>query len=392
MQPVSRTKQGLIYALVVSLLATFVLAAGIPAATAHDTPARPAEQPAQVTTIRVGTVPVMVFAPLFVADSKGYFADENLVVEILRNPGGSEPLAPLATDELDVVLGGAGAGLFNYAKRNLDLNDDPGFRIVAGLHMERQPMSSPLVVSKARYDSGEITSVEDLAGGRVAINAPGAATEYWMYKALEEGGLTFDDVQLVAVAFPDVAAALTTESTDRIDAAILGEPLVSLAELDELVVRLDDDFIDGFMATYVYMANGFIADNPEAATGFLRAYLRAVRDLEAEDAWQSGGIAAILEEYTNVPEDINRNAARPYYPVNGEVNRDDLATLQTYFMDKGDLSYEEPLDIDLMIDESLLEAALEDVGRVEVEDDSADDTNDDEVTDDPQATEEPSDG
>jgi NitT/TauT family transport system substrate-binding protein len=329
----------------------------------------------------------MVFAPLFVADSRGYYADENLVVEILANPGGSEPLAPLATGELDVVVGGAGAGLFNYAKRNLDLNDDPGFRIVAGVHSERQPMTSPLVVSAERFESGEITSVADLAGGRVAINAPGAATEYWMFRALEEGGVTLDEVELLAVSFPDVAPALNSPSSDRIDAAILGEPLVSFAEQDGLVVRLADDFIDGFQATFMYMSNDFIANNREAAVGFVRAYVRAVRDLEAEDAWTGDEISTILEEYTNVPAEINRNAARPYFPVNGEVNVENLATLQDYFLDKGDLSYEEPLDIAVMLDNSLLEEVIADLGRVETDDETADNMGGDEMS----ATEEPAD-
>lgn len=344
---------------------------------------------ADITNVRVGVVPVMVFAPLFIADGKGYFADENLTVEILRNPGGAEPLAPLATGELDVVIGGAGAGLFNYAQRNLDLNDDPSFRIVAGGHAEKQPMTSPLVVAASRFESGELTSIEDLAGGRVAINAPGAATEYWMAEALASVGLSLDDVELVSVAFPDVAPALNSESADRVDAAILGEPLVSFAEQEGLVVRLADDFIDGFQATFVYMSLDFIENHHDAAVGFLKAYVRASRDLESEDAWASDEIATILETYTNVPADINKNAARPYFSVNGTINIDDLANLQIYFLDKGDLSYETPIEIDVMIDNSLLDEVLLDIGEIEVPDEASPDDDETEINE-PIATEEAS--
>lgn len=328
----------------------------------------------QVTTVRVGYVPVMIYAPLYVADAQGYFADEGILIELNRVAGGSEPLAPLATGDLDVVFGGAGAGLFNYAYRNLDLQNDPNFRIVAGVHSEKQPMTSPLVVSKSRYDSGEITRVADLEGGRVAINAVGAATEYWMYQALVLGGVDPTSVEIVAVAFPDVAAALNSESADRIDAAILGEPLVSFAEQEGLVVRLADDFIDGFQATFLYMSNDFIANNREAAVGFVRAYLRAVRDLETPDVWQSDDTAKILEEYTGVPAAINKNAARPYYPVNGTINIANLEALQTYFADQGTLGYDGLLEVTVMLDETLLDEVLADIGVIEEETDSSEPT------------------
>jgi NitT/TauT family transport system substrate-binding protein len=375
------------WAVVLTLVTAIVLSA---TASAAVTPQPAATQPHQgdIVEVKVGTVPVMIFAPLFVADAKGYFADENLVVEILRNPGGSEPLAPLATGELDVVMGGAGAGLFNYAQRNLDLNDDPGFRIVAGVHSEADPLTSPLVVSAERFESGEITSVADLAGGRVAINAPGAATEYWMAQALAAEDLTLEDVELVAVSFPDVAAALNSDSADRIDAAILGEPLVSFAEQEGLVVRLSEDFVDGFQATFLYMSNDFIENNREAAVGFIRAYVRAVRDLDDNEAWASDETAAILEEYTQVPAAINQTASRPYFPINGEVDIDDLSTLQDYFLEKGDLAYEEPLDIEVMVDDSLLEEVIADIGAIETDDDESEDIDGDMQE---EATEEPSD-
>lgn len=344
-----------------------------------------------ITEVRVGVVPVMIFAPLFVADAKGYFADENIVIDIQRNAGGSEPLAPLASGDLDVVFGGAGAGLFNYANRNIDLDNDPGFRIVAGVHSESEPLTSPLVVSRERYESGEITSVSDLAGGRVAINAVGAATEYWLAQALEMGGLSIDDVEVVAVNFSDVPAALNSESADRIDAAILGEPLVSFAENEGLVVRLSDDFIDGFQATFLYMSTDFIENNREAAVGFVRAYVRASRYLADDETWGSDEVAGILEEYTTVPAAINQSASRPYFPVDGEVNVENLETLQEYFAAQEEtLSYDGLMDVTVMIDDTLLEEVIAELGPYEMEDEG--DMGDGEAMDEenPEATEEPS--
>jgi ABC-type nitrate/sulfonate/bicarbonate transport system substrate-binding protein len=133
------------------------------------------------------------------------------------------------------------------------------------------------------------------------------------------------------------------------------------------VVRLSDDFIDGFQATFLYMRTDFIRDNRDAAVGFVRAYVRANRDLAADDAWSSDLTARVLEDYTSIPAEINKNAARPYYPVNGTINVGDLATLQQYFLDRNALSYDDPLEIDIMLDTSLLDEVVEDIGEVEEE-------------------------
>ncbi len=323
----------------------------------------------QITTVRVGAVPVMIFAPLFVADAQGYFADENIVIDVQRVAGGSEPLAPLATGDLDVVFGGAGAGLFNYAARNIDIDGDPGFRIVAGVHSESPPVTSPLVVSRERFENGEITSVAHLAGGRVAINAIGAATEYWLAQALEQGGVSIDEVEIVAVSFPDVPAALNSESADRVDAAILGEPLVSFAEQEGLVVRLSEDFVDGFQATFLYMSTDFIESNREAAVGFVRAYVRAARFLADDETWTSDEVAQILTDYTSVPPEINKTASRPYFPVDGTIQVDNLETLQGYFFAREDtLGYDTLMDVTVMLDTSLLDEIIADLGPYEMDD------------------------
>jgi NitT/TauT family transport system substrate-binding protein len=365
--------------IVIALLSGMGLNVRTSVQAAQDAPISEENARQDITEVRVGVVPVMIFAPLFIADANGYFADENIIVDIQRSAGGSEPLAPLASGDLDVIFGGAGAGLFNYANRNLDLDGDPGFRIVAGVHSEREPLTSPLVVSRERFENGEITSVSDLEGGRVAINATGAATEYWLAQALELGGISIDDVEVVAVSFSDVPAALNSDSADRIDAAILGEPLVSFAENEGLVVRLSDDFIDGFQATFLYMSNDFIENNREAAVGFITAYVRASRYLADDETWDSDEVAAILEEYTSVPAAINQSASRPYFPLDGEVNVENLETLQEYFAAQEEtLSYEGLMDVTVMIDDTLLEDVITELGPYEMDGDS------------PDATEEPS--
>lgn len=318
-----------------------------------DATAEPSEEAASdLPVVRVGHVPVTIYAPLFIAAEKGYFEDEGMRVELLPVEGGTENVVQVAAGNFDVAGGGIGAGMLNAVARGIE------FEIVAPLHTERPPLTSPLVVSKARYDSGEITSVEDLAGKKVSTNSKGAATEYWLWKALQQGGLDFPDVEVLGVGFREVAPALESGS---LDAGILGEPLATLAEDQGLVTRLTQDFISDFTSTVIFYNKDWATANPELAAGFVKAYIRGARDLNG-DAWYDPENLAIIEKYTGVPADVVARANRSYHDPNGEIPIDDLMELQRFFASQGELSYTDEIDMSQFINSSYAEKAVEELG------------------------------
>jgi NitT/TauT family transport system substrate-binding protein len=292
------------------------------------------------TVVRLGYVPVMIFAPLFVAQERGYFAEQGLDVQLTPVQGGSDSVVQLAAGNFDAAVGGAGAGLFNAAQRGVK------FTIVAPMHQERPPLTTPLVISAKR--AGEFKSVADLKGKKVSTNAAGSATEYWLAQALAKDGLTMNDIQLTTLAFRDVPAAL---DSGALDAAMLGEPLVTINEDNGLIKVLAEDFINGFSSTYVYMGDPLLKGNPKAARGFMLAYLRACRDLQGN--YMNPDIAAIIEKYTKVPAAVSLKASTPQFDPNGTIKIQDLQTLQEHFMSRGALEYKTLLDVTTLVDTTL---------------------------------------
>lgn len=275
-----------------------------------------------------------------------------MAVELMPVEGGTENVVQVAAGNFDVAGGGIGAGMLNAVARDIE------FEIVAPLHTERPPLTSPLVVSKARFDSGELTDVADLAGKKVSTNAKGAATEYWLWRALQQGELDFDDVEVLGVGFREVAPALESGS---LDAGILGEPLATLAEDQGLIARLSEDFIDGFTPTMIYYNKEWAQANPELAKGFVKAYLRGARDLNG-DAWNDPENLAIVEQFTGVPADVVARANRSYHDPNGALPLDDLLELQSFFRAQGQLSYEQDIDLAPFVNSSYVDAALQELG------------------------------
>jgi NitT/TauT family transport system substrate-binding protein len=308
--------------------------------------------PDGATEVTFGYIPVSIFAPVFVAYEKGYFADAGLDVTLEVLPGGSDMVLLTSTGDMDMAIGGIGPAYWNAVDQEL------GVEIAAPGHMEGSPVASPLMISKQACEEGTITSVADLEGKRVAVNAPGA-TELWLDIALETAGLSIEDVDLQYLSFPDAVVAL---ESGALDASIVGEPLATQAEQDGLAVRLLPDFpVQDIQPTMIFGNQQWMADNQEATAGIVAGYLRASRDLT--ENFNDPLHLAIIEKYTGVPAQLIAESVKPVYSTDGTVSIESLTQLQTFFGERGLLDYEEPIDPATMVNGSYVEAALEMIGE-----------------------------
>ncbi len=324
-------------------------APAVAATPAADPVATPPEGAIKIT---MGYVPASVFAPVFVAKEKGYFAEQGLDVSLEPLPGGSDMVALTATGDFDAGIGGAGPAFWNAIALGLPIT------VIAPGHAEGKPVATPLMISKANCESGAIKSVADLKGKKVSVNARGA-TEYWLSQALATGGLTLDDIELLTLPFPDAVAGL---ASGAVDAAMVGEPLATAAEQQGIAIRLSTDFpVQDVQPTIVFANSDFLAENPEAATGLVTAYIKACRDL-ANDGFADPAILAIIEQYTGVPAALVSTAVRPVYAVDGTINVAGLGKLQSFFRERGQLEYETDIDPATFVDSQYVDAAIAELG------------------------------
>lgn len=302
--------------------------------------------PEGATKMVVGYMPLSIYAPIYVALDKGYYADEGLDVELQSFTNGTDITTLTATNKLNVGLTGVGPAYWNGVSQGLPLT------IIAPGHSEGSPVASPLMISKKACEDGTIKSVADLKGKKVSVNAPGA-TELWLEKALETGGLTIGDVDLQYLTFPDAVTAL---DSGALDAAIVGEPVATQAEQNGLAVRLLSDFpVQGIWPTMVFGNSDWLKSNPDAATGFVKAYLRASADLNAN--FNDPLNLAIINKYTNVPADLIAASVKPIYSKDGAIDLASLTDLQTFFGNRGLLDYTTPIDPSTMIDSQYVDKA-----------------------------------
>jgi NitT/TauT family transport system substrate-binding protein len=327
-------------------------AAASPASPAAAAPAAapPAPAPpAQKTRVVAGYIPTAGGAPFYVGLERGYFEAEGIELESENVAVTTEGLAQAAAGNLQVASITVGVAALNIFASGIEI------KIIGGTF--GTPPSGqhafPFLVRKALYDSGEVRDVSGLRGRKVALNGTGVYSEYALGEALRTGGLTVPDVDVQTMGFPEMPVAF---SNGAIDAALPTEPFGTQAIELGVAVPLVTDYLHGVQGGVMVAGEAFLKDG-RAVEGFLRAYIRGLRDTHQEGI-TSPTIAAIIEKYTRVPVAVLQKTIPPYNDPDMAINMASLMDQQRFYMDRGYLRFTEPLDLNLYIEDGPRTAAL----------------------------------
>ncbi len=320
--------------------------------TAGDTALAPLDPPAAVT---VAYVPIMKFATMYVAEERGLFDKYGLDVTIEPVKSGTEAIAFLSEGQVDVGGIAIVTSLWNGWNQGLDL------RIFAPGALEPFENSpTKLIVRQAILDDGTVSSVADLAGRTVGVaGGPGSGGEYLLAKALEQGDLTIFDVEPVNIGNADMPLAFENGS---IDAGILGSPYADQVIEAGFGAPLAEDLTPGLMTVAFVGSGKFINERPEVAERFALALMEAARLMQGDDYLSDENVAAYLR-YVNSTEDALRAGTPVIYDPNQVIPVDGLADVESTHRQNGRTEYEEPIDLNNVVDTSFTEQALELVGK-----------------------------
>ena len=252
--------------------------------------------------VKVGTAGLVSDAPLFIAQARGFYKEQNLEVEFINLESGSKMIAPLGTGEIDAGAGAPAAALYNAVLRGIEIRAvaDKG-KLTPGYGY------NPLLVRKELMTSGKVKTYKDLKGLRFASAATGAAGDATLNAALKLGGMKFSDLKLQIIPFPSMVPAF---GNNAIDAAIVSEPIATVAIKAGVAQMLasSDKFYPNQQIAVLFYGNKFIENRPDVAKRFMIAYVKAVRFYY--DALKDGHFAgpnakaviSILQQYSNVKD------------------------------------------------------------------------------------------
>lgn len=302
------------------------------------------------TTVTVGVATLPIFAPVFVADERGYFEDRGLDVEIEAVQTGQDAVPLLSSGQLDAVAAGFSAGIFSGLETGLE------FRVVGSMGIADGEEFSPVhfLVRSELIEDGTVESMEDLEGLTVgAAGGEGGTGAYLSALALEEGGLSLDDVELSNVGNPDMPAALENGS---IDAALLAAPFSENVMEDGVAESLWYP-PEGTTGTGLMYGEHFLEE--DAAQAFFDALVQASQDLQGDERYSEEHLEIVADAIEQDPESLQGIPLYTWLPDLAPT-QEELQGMESVWLDSGALDYEQPLDPAEYIDSSFSENASAD--------------------------------
>ena len=245
--------------------------------------ARPvvAQEPTEVI-VALDWYPNANHAGLFLAEERGYFAEEGLDVE-LYTP--SDPTVVLQTV-------GAGRDTFGISyQTDILLARAAGVPVVSVAALVQRPLMGIMALA----ESG-IVRPRDLVG--TTVGYPGIPSqEAFLATMLEADGARFEDVELVNVGFDLVPATIS----GRVDAAMgaYWTHETILAEREGYPVhllRVEEWGVPPYYELVLAADEETIADDPDTVSAFLHAVQRGYADAAAEPEAALAALAAASPE------------------------------------------------------------------------------------------------
>jgi NitT/TauT family transport system substrate-binding protein len=239
--------------------------------------------------LKIGVTGTSSDITLFIAEDKGFLAEEGIAPEWTPFRSATKMVVPLGTGELDVGAGAPGAGLYNAAARGVSV------KIVADKgSMPPGYGYFSLLVRKDLIDSGKVKTYADLKGLKIGDLSKEGSGDVTLSKALKKGGLKFSDVERLYMGGAQLAVALQNKA---LDAALITEPSASIAVANGWAVRFgpgDEIYPNQQVAVVLYSEN-LIEKKRDLAQRFMNAYVKAVRVYN--DALKGGRIAGTSADY-----------------------------------------------------------------------------------------------
>ncbi|MBI3092377.1 MAG: ABC transporter substrate-binding protein [Candidatus Tectomicrobia bacterium] len=280
--------------------------------------------------VHTGYMPLLSFAPLFVAQEKGFFAEQNLTLKLSRFADAGKQMAPLATGELEVASGSPSAGLYNA------IASGQNFRIVADKGQAKKGFAFlPLVVRKDLYDSGKVRSVADIKGLIIGQVAKGSASEYNLYRMAKKAGLNFTELTQRYLEPPKQYQALKNKALDVLSTV---EPwgTRSVIDGDAVLLATAEYWLDRpvFQIAVIMFSGKFMKERNDAAQRWVDAYVKGINFLQ-KHGWTSPEIDPMLQKWTKVPPPIIAKAIPPYFAPDGRVDKESLVLAQEFYFEQG---------------------------------------------------------
>ena len=282
--------------------------------------------------LTIGYVPSTLFAPVFVAQERGYLHDAGFNATLTPIVAGQDAMALVAQSQMDVATAGLSAAFFNAINRALDV------KFVASTgYQPAKGHPTALMMRQDLYDAGA-HDASSLKGKKVGwLGNAGATSGYYVALILRKFGLTIKDITALNIPAPDQQVALEHKA---VDAMFCAAPFTALFAEKKLAQIVGSAPV-GISGTGIFFGPTLLND-PPTASAVMKAFRRGAADIVGSGYLKPENLAA-MAKYTGQPVDLIKTTDRYDFKPDLRIDRNTLLDMQNEFITQGILAYKTPL-------------------------------------------------
>jgi len=291
--PRAPRRRGLVAALALALSLTLAACGGgnSPATTSEGT-----------TAVKVGVIPIIDVAPIYLGINKGFFKEQGLDVSLETAQGGA------------AIVPGVMSGQYQFGFSNtisLLLAQSQGLPVkavsagVASTGVVGKDFGAVVVPANS-----PIKSAADLAGKRVAVNTLKNINTTTVNNVVRAAGGDPAGIKYVELPFQDIPAAI---ARGDVDAGQVVEPFLTIAtQQGNRQVTSNYAGTDPNLAVALYFTSKqFAQQNPKAAQGFTAAMQKSLAYAQEHPDEARG----VLNSYTKIDPAVQSAMTLPKWPT-----------------------------------------------------------------------------
>ncbi|MER6270324.1 ABC transporter substrate-binding protein [Streptomyces sp900105755] len=266
-----------------------------------------------LTHVKVGVIPIVDVAPVYLGQQKGIYKKYGLDVSMTAAQGGA------------AVVPGVASGQFQFGFSNttsLMVAQSNGIQVkavsngVATTGVNGQDYGA-LVVRKG----SSLRSAKDLEGRTVAVNTLNNILDTSVRESVRKAGGDPSKVKFVELAFDQMPAAL---EKGRVDAAMAVEPALTTI-LDQGGTEIASPYVDvaGDLTVAMYFTSQkYAKQNPRVVEEFQKATAEAL----AYANGHPGEVRDVVATYTEIPSSVLAKITLPKWPQ--DISRSSVQILE----------------------------------------------------------------
>ncbi|MCR4418810.1 MAG: MetQ/NlpA family ABC transporter substrate-binding protein [Clostridia bacterium] len=291
---------------------------------------------AESDPLRVGVIPVEDNFPFFVAEQEGMFEKLGLRVELV-------PFNSARDRDLALQAGKIDGETADPVAVALLRKSGTAAKIIC-LTMGARPEEGRFVLLAA--PSGRVKNPQDLRGATLAVSE-NTVIEYVADQLLANAGL--NPAQVSKTPVPDMAQRLQLLLGGRVDAAVLPDPLATLAQEQGAPVLMDDTRQKENLSQVVLVfREEVIRSRRDDLVKLVRAYQQAAAEVTARPQ----AFRELFVERTRLPEALRDTYLTPRYSAPALPQPEDLDRVIRWMVAKGLLS--DPYSYHDLVEEGVL--------------------------------------